>query len=46
VAVAGDTETVIADTAMVAEPDLEPSATELALTVTVRVFEGGVLGAV
>jgi hypothetical protein len=46
VAVVGETETVIAKTVMVADPDLEVSATEVALTVTVRSLGGGALGAV
>ena len=39
-------EIVIAGTVMGAVPDLEPSATETALTVTVKSLAGGVVGAV
>jgi len=46
VAVAWDTETVIADKVMEADPDFEPSATDVALTVTVTSLAGGTLGAV
>jgi len=46
VAVVGDTETVIAEKVMVADPDLELSATEVALTVIVRSLGGGAPGAV
>jgi len=46
VAPVSDTETVIAETVMLADPDLEVSATEVALTVTVRSLGGGALGAV
>ncbi len=45
-AAVGDTETVIATNVMVADPDLELSATEVALTVMVRSLGGGALGAV
>jgi hypothetical protein len=45
-AVPGDTETVIAANIMVAEFDLEVSATEVALTVMVMSLGGGVLGGV
>jgi len=45
-AVVGETDSVIADTVIGADPDLEPSATEVAVTVTVRSLAGGVLGAV
>ncbi|HXY49991.1 MAG TPA: hypothetical protein VEI01_11110 [Terriglobales bacterium] len=41
-----DTETVIAKTVMVVDADLEGSAKEVALMVTVRLFAGGALGAV
>lgn len=46
VALVGETETVIARTVIVVEADLEVSATEVALIVTVRSLAGGVLGAV
>ena len=46
VAVVGDTANVIADTVMVVDPDFEVSATDVALTVTVKSLVGGVLGAV
>ena len=45
-AVVGDTDTVIAATVMLIEADLDVSATEVALTVTIRSLGGGVLGAV
>jgi len=41
VALPGETETVMAGTVIVAELDLVESATEVALTVTVRVLAGG-----
>lgn len=46
VAVVGETDTLIAATVTVAALDLEVSATEVALMVTVKSLEGGVLGAV
>jgi hypothetical protein len=46
VAVVGETETLIASTVTFAAFDLEVSATEVALMVTVKSLEGGVLGAV
>ena len=46
VAVAGLTESVIASTVIFKELDLEPSATEVALSVTVKSLVGGTLGAV
>jgi len=46
VAAVGDTDTVIAATVTLVEADLDVSATEVALTVTVRSPAGGVLGAV
>ena len=45
-AVVGDTDTVIAATVMLMEADLDVSATEVALTVTIRSLGGGVLEAV
>lgn len=42
----GETETTIAGTVIVAEPDLVASAEEVAVSVKVRVLEGGVDGAV
>jgi hypothetical protein len=45
-AVVGETETTTAEKVMVATPDLELSATEVALTVTIRSLGVGVLGAV
>jgi hypothetical protein len=44
-AVVWDTETVIAEKVMVADPDFEPSATDVALTVIVTSLAGGVVGA-
>ncbi|MBV8053575.1 MAG: hypothetical protein JOZ80_20470 [Acidobacteriaceae bacterium] len=41
-----DTETVIAKTVMVVDADLEVSATDVALTVIVRLLAGGFAGAV
>jgi hypothetical protein len=46
VAVAGDTESVMAEIMMVADADLELSATEVALIVTVKSLVGGALAAV
>ena len=45
-AVVRDTETMIAEKVMVATPDLEGSATDVAFTVIVRSLGGGGLGAV
>ena len=45
IAAAWDTETVIAERVMVADPDFEPSATDVALTVIVTSLAGGVVGA-
>lgn len=42
----GETVTETADTVIVAEPDFVESATEVAVIVTVKVLDGGVLGAV
>jgi len=41
VALPGETETVMAGTVIVAEPDLVVSATEVAVRVTVRLLAGG-----
>jgi len=46
VAVVGATETVIAGTVTVEEPDFDVSATEAAVTVTVRLLAGALAGAV
>ncbi len=46
VAVPGVTETVMAGIVIVAEDDLLLSACEVAVIVTVRVLDGGVVGAV
>ena len=42
----GETDSVMAETVTVTDPDLELSATELACTVTAKSLVGGVLGAV
>lgn len=42
----GETDSVIANTVIGTDPNLEPSATEVAVTVTVRSLAGGVLGPV
>jgi hypothetical protein len=43
---AGDTETANARTVMVAEADAEGSTTEVAVSVTARLLDGGGVGAV
>ena len=45
-ALTGVTETLIAGTVIVAEPEAAPSATDVAVTVTVRSLGGNVAGAV